>query len=538
MKPQPTPPPGVFQKAFNIAYKDAKDFIEENDERITQAVEATYTAAACAEVLGCLGTAGTNPAWCTGEITGECQGAVTDLFAAHQDELDALFKSIGGHPCKPGGTCPSQGEVCDPSSNVCVKSCTQNVFACLPLTPSDNSFCNTSTGLCVECAPDQLFQNNQCVSCGPDQIFQKNPTSGLGECVSCGPNQVVTQDPLSGGKQCSDCLSTQAACGTPRQCIDVTGNDNACESCTNSCFNSPNPIGSHCRSRSCQCDSSQLACDNPLQCIDITSNDNACGSCTNSCSNSPNPVGSHCISRSCQCSSTQDLFNGQCVPKCTGMLAHDPNSLNGQCVCPTLPGGTATQCGLDQCCSTGQACVNGACQSEVQCPAGQTACGGQCLDLNSPTSCGTSCNDLKTCGAPTGGTATCNGGVCGKTCPSGTILSSDGSACGCGDLPSPPYYICNGVCTNTGNDATACGPSCQDCTKIPTGYTGGHAICAGTGTTCSCGVQPPGPPQHIENNKCVCPDGQPLNTPDDCGFCGGICTGVCDPNTGQCIMAP
>ena len=55
------------------------------------------------------------------------------------------------------------------------------------------------------------------------------------------------------------------------------------------------------------------------------------------------------------------------------------------------------------------------------CPKGQTACNGKCVDPNTafqsdPSNCG-SCGNA--CTAPTGGTATYTNGQCGQTCPSG-----------------------------------------------------------------------------------------------------------------------
>ena len=52
---------------------------------------------------------------------------------------------------------------------------------------------------------------------------------------------------------------------------------------------------------------------------------------------------------SCKCPDKEELFDGNCVPMCTGDLKRNINT--GNCECPSLPGGTATQCG-DKCVDT------------------------------------------------------------------------------------------------------------------------------------------------------------------------------------------
>ncbi|HET6439465.1 MAG TPA: MXAN_6577-like cysteine-rich protein [Anaeromyxobacter sp.] len=134
-----------------------------------------------------------------------------------------------------------------------------------------------------------------------------------------------------------------------------------------------------------------------------------------------------------------------------------------------------------------------ACGKSVECPAGETECGGSCVslatDLDNCGSCGVAATSLQICRA--GGLACApDVGVCGGTC---TDLSRDpdhcgdcATACGAGELcltdsggtrctSSCPlgYDACGGACVETTTDRLNCG-AC------------GHA-CNGT-QTCRAGV--------------------------------------------------
>ena len=85
-------------------------------------------------------------------------------------------------------------------------------------------------------------------------------------------------------------------------------------------------------------------------------------------------------------------------------------------------------------------------------------CGPLCVDTqNDPNHCG-GCTNV--CPNADGGVATCNGGMCGITCP-------------------PNEKICNGVCTDVMSDPSNCGGCNNPC---PPQSTCSGGICGGTTT--------------------------------------------------------
>jgi hypothetical protein len=82
-----------------------------------------------------------------------------------------------------------------------------------------------------------------------------------------------------------------------------------------------------------------------------------------------------------------------------------------------------------------------ACPSKKECPAGQTDCGGNCLDLQSnPTSCG----------------------MCGLACASGASCAGGTCACPGGQIPCPAPGGTGSVCVDPATDAENCGPATPD----------------------------------------------------------------------------
>ncbi|HET8723181.1 MAG TPA: hypothetical protein VFM53_03180 [Anaeromyxobacteraceae bacterium] len=170
----------------------------------------------------------------------------------------------------------------------------------------------------------------------------------------------------------------------------------------------------------------------------------------------------------------------------------------------------------------GAACTS----SGTTCPAGQIACGGQCVDpASDPLHCG-GCNTACFAGAP------CTNGVC--ACPAGTSpcgvqcvdLQTDASNCGacghaCGlgtcDAGScacnpPPVALCTppaaGTCVDTSSNASNCGRCGNVCLA--------GEVCASS--TCACD-----PPRQIcaEGATSVCADLQ--TNPKHCGSCTTAC---------------
>ncbi len=147
------------------------------------------------------------------------------------------------------------------------------------------------------------------------------------------------------------------------------------------------------------------------------------------------------------------------------------------------------------------------------CVAGAHVCGGQCVSNGDVAHCAQSCSP---CAVPTGGAATCDGVICGGTCPSGTkICGADcvpqAMSCG-GDCPGGSHD-CGGTCQpNTG--VSTCGSSCTPCTAPAHGT----ATCDGAqcGFTCATGY-------HACGAQCL--------SNADVASCGASCT-ACAALTG------
>jgi hypothetical protein len=175
--------------------------------------------------------------------------------------------------------------------------------------------------------------------------------------------------------------------------------------------------------------------------------------------------------------------------------------------------------------------------NQLMCQAGLTACGGQCVNVQSASNncgqCGT------TCTAP----AVCAGGSCNTTCAEGfqkcgdscvKVATDAGNCGGCGkvcDAGVPCYggvcgcpesvLFCQGQCFDPMSDAAHCG-SCE------TACTGGAACIDGK---CACG-----PGEQLCGSEC-----SNLNAPKHCGSCdkacqtGEICAVTsCIPSTQAC----
>lgn len=253
-----------------------------------------------------------------------------------------------------------------------------------------------------------------------------------------------------------ECPSPTRECNN--DCVDISTNTN-CGACGNDCSVQPNPTGSTCQitgsTIACQCPTGQQPCGNPAQCVDtstFTTNSN-CGACGVTCTG-----GQTCTSTgqgySCQCPKGQVFFTGlnKCVPECTGDLVRDQNT--GECVCPTLPGGTLSQCG-DKCVDLSTDNSNcGACNHV--CPARSTCQSSSCQ-----------CTD------PNEELVNINGQEqCATKCPSGATRDSSGT-CRCSDPVT--QQVCGatatdpGTCTDitTANNCGACGVVCQIVTPGP-----------------------------------------------------------------------
>jgi hypothetical protein len=158
---------------------------------------------------------------------------------------------------------------------------------------------------------------------------------------------------------------------------------------------------------------------------------------------------------------------------------------------------------------------------EAPCTSGTHRCGSACVDDKAITSCGTGCTP---CAAPTGGSATCDGVMCGATCPTGTSLCL--GACipptqACQGMCPAGKHNCNGNCV-ADSDVANCGPDrCMPCAPP----SGADATCDGKtcGFTCRTG--------RVCGNRCAA-DNEPCN-----GACVSgrkLCGNTCIPNSGCC----
>ena len=199
--------------------------------------------------------------------------------------------------------------------------------------------------------------------------------------------------------------------------------------------------------------------------------------------------------------------------------------------------------------------------SNVSCPAGMHACGGECVDSASPEHCGVACD--QPCPAPVGGTATCDGFKCGTACPQGQrdcqgTCQPEGEPCGgCPSGQNP----CNGQCVEAAS-IQACGVACTTCPTDPNGTatcdgnrcglecnTGFHRCgdrCVADDDPATCGLRCDPCPDNGGRATCVdgacdfeCPDGRKcdgrcISANDPCGSsCANgftFCSGRCVPN--------
>ena len=208
-------------------------------------------------------------------------------------------------------------------------------------------------------------------------------------------------------------------------------------------------------------------------------------------------------------------------------------------------------------------------QDELKCPAGQTACGGACVDTASDPNncrfCGVRCPTGASC-TPAGcqcpaGQADCGGGAC-------VSLSADpncgacGHACGllgtCSTLTVPAscdcgtYAKCGPAASPECVDVNANDPfNCGDC-----GILCGQGTCGGTPQICTCDAgwtrcDPANPrcvdlladEQHCGDCAIACLAGETccagacvntLTDPSNCGACGNACAGGQICSNGHC----
>ncbi|HXI58029.1 MAG TPA: hypothetical protein VNO55_18315 [Polyangia bacterium] len=289
-------------------------------------------------------------------------------------------------------------------------------------------------------------------------------------------------------------------------------------------------------------------------CDDSCADDTSAMTCGASCTPCPIPEGgtATCVSGSCggACSGDNKLCAGKCIAKdavcgtcatgthdCHGVCASDDsvNSCGKSCTPCAVPANGHATCQTGQCgiaCATdfvqdGSSCINeksvpctpntlpagasdvsgnvtvhyttaGGWETPAKCAwkcsaAGTHRCGETCADDSSVNSCGVSCTP---CSVPSGGSATCSGGICGGACPTNQKLCmgqciATNAVC-MGNCPGGSHP-CSGLCS-ADDSLNSCGTSCTPC-AVPAN---GHALCQAGQCGLACSTD-----YVLENSTCI-----------------------------------
>ena len=259
--------------------------------------------------------------------------------------------------------------------------------------------------------------------------------------------------------------------GTPLACDSGThlcGSTCVSDTSVTSCGSSCSPCGAPvdgtatCVGGACgaSCPSGATVCGGA--CVFFASDASNCGACDRVC-----PSGQSCSAGVCGtvCLPGTSLCGSSCV------------ALGGTCM--SSGSGGCAQSGILACSAGSAVCsvsarTSGACSSPFSgvcnamgncvCGSGTHLCESRCVSDTSVTLCGSSCT---ACAVPTGGSATCSGGVCGQSCPSGTSLC--GSACialtttahcgACGRACTVGQSCSGGTCVSSGDAGTGSCPT-------------------------------------------------------------------------------
>ena len=137
-------------------------------------------------------------------------------------------------------------------------------------------------------------------------------------------------------------------------------------------------------------------------------------------------------------------------------------------------------------------------KGELNCPAGQTACSGVCVDAASARD---NC-------------------LCGFQCPTGAACTTAGCQC------PADQTVCGAACASLSTDPLNCGACGHRC---------GAGTCSGTPPSCTCNASPILDCGPSASPQCVNGATDSLN----CGACGHLCgLGTCGNGICTCAIGP
>ena len=381
----------------------------------------------------------------------------------------AFFIALAG--CGGGNETP----ICGEGETLCGLNCVQ--------TQADPRHC----GACdAACGGNEVCAEGVCqtecpagqTECGGGCFSLDSSRAHCGACDNaCGDTEACVEGTCS-----TTCPGSQTLCDGA--CVDTQTDGANCGACGTACL----------PDQACVAGACQVVCASNLEdcngtCRDLQSDPNNCGACGNSC-------GLH------------ELCNaGTCELTCGGFT---PDACNGACTNLQVDPQNCGACGTA--CAGGEVCNAGTCASE--CGAGADVCSGSCTDTTiDPSNCG-ACGVA--CPTPGNGLAVCSASGCNAVCQenfadcdfdlnaSGSngceanLMSSADHCGGCG-LPCQSDQTQVATCNNGICDRT-CQPGYTDCDGEPANgcesQTSSDPLnCGGCGIAC-------GPNQACNNSAC------------------------------------
>lgn len=315
---------------------------------------------------------------------------------------------------------------------------TTNCGACGTSCPSEKPYCTGGRCTAIVCAvgtadcdgdnvacETDLRTVDNCGACGAACGSVANASvscDAQGQCQpTCNPGWASCDDSFSNG--CETDIHSLANCGA---CGTSCSHNNAVSSCANG----------DCSLAMCNTGYGDCNGDPNDGCEERLNTSTHCGECGRPCSLSN--ASSSCSSGSCQVSSCNAGY-GNC----------DGNPSNG---CETNLRTNAQHCNAcGAACPAGFLCQAGTCvcDSNSDCPSGQSCCNGACIDTRTSAAhcggCGMACGSGESC---------CNGscrnlqtdvnncGSCGRSCGSNSNRCSNGSCRCTNDSPCSGFLRC------------------------------------------------------------------------------------------------